>query len=110
MKYERFRNLEGLSYEEAFKRVKEAPNKCPILGWEKCDLYYFSEGVVYLSNPAFYAFTIPEWDEEDRSFSYYRIDMDNDFSIEEFTIELDEIIEDGWSIKELEELYEIKLS
>lgn len=55
------------------------PNTCPITGLDKCTSYTFDEGEVYLSNPAYDAYTLPEYDREDLSFSRVRIDMDNDF-------------------------------
>lgn len=108
-KYGIFRNFNNLGNDEAWRRVKEAQEECPILNLRKCNSYYFDEGVVYLSDNYIYAFTIPEWNEECREFSYIEINMDDEFTRNCVYMELDELLSDGWSIKELEKLYEIKI-
>lgn len=57
-KYDKFRWFKNKKEEECIKLIKEAPEVCPILGAIKCDSYWFEEGVVYVSQPAYYAFTI----------------------------------------------------
>lgn len=56
------------------------PDICPITGLHKCESYTFDEGEVYLSNPAYDAYTLPEYDRETLSFNRVRIDMDDDFT------------------------------
>ena len=60
--------------------INAAPDKCPITGLDKCTSYIFDEGVVYLSHPAYDAYTLPEYNRDDLSFSRSRIDMDDDFT------------------------------
>lgn len=108
-KFDKFRNFKNKSEEQCERLIKEAPEICPILGAIKCESYYFEEGVVYVSNPAYYAFTIPKYEEENKIFTYVSIDMDDEFSREDIFIELEDLIYAGWTIGELEKLYEIKI-
>ena len=108
-KYEKFRWFKDKKEEECKKLIEEAPEICPILGAIKCDSYWFEEGVVYVSQPAYYAFTIPEWDERNRIFNYISIDMDDGFTREDTFIDLEDLLDTGWTIKELEKLYNIKI-
>ena len=106
----KFRHLHDKSKEEIEKLMHEAPEICPLLGFYKCASYYFDEGIVYLSNPAYNAYTIPEWFEDSKEFIYTKIDMDDDFRREDSCIDLEELLENGWTIDELEKLYGIKIS
>lgn len=108
-KFDKFRNFKNNSEEQCKKLIKEAPEICPILGAVKCKDYYFEVGVVYVSNPAYYAFTIPQWEKDSKIFTYVSIDMDDDFSREAIFIDLEELLYAGWTIGELEQLYEIKI-
>lgn len=68
-----------MSNEDVQAMIDAAPDNCPITGLDKCTSYTFDEGVVYLSSPAYDAYTLPEYERNDLSFSRIRIDMDNDF-------------------------------
>jgi hypothetical protein len=109
-KFDRFRNLDDIKEKEIEQLIKEAPDICPILGFCKCDSYYFDEGIVYLSNPAYNAYSIPEWNKDERTFDFVDIDMDDEFRRTDVSIELDELLEEGWTIEELEKLYGIKIA
>lgn len=67
---------------EVAELIKQAPDVCPITGYKKCVMYIIGGNVVYLPNPAYYAYTYPEYDEETKSFSHTRYDMDDDNSEE----------------------------
>lgn len=108
-KYSKFRNLASTSKEEALKLLDEAPDVCPLLGFKKCEGYYFNEGIVYLSNPSYCAYTIPEWNPNTRDFSYYEIDMENYCSVTKMYLELDELLEGEYTVEKLERLYGIKI-
>lgn len=108
-KFDKFRDFTNKTTEEAKVLMNEAPEICPILGLSKCESYYFDEGVVYLTNPAYDAYTIPEWLEDSKEFIYTKIDMDDDFRRDDVCVELDELLESGWTTEELEELYGIKI-
>ena len=108
-KFNRFRNLKNKSEEEIKILLDEAPDKCPLLGLDKCTEYYFDEGIVYVTSPAYDAYTIPEWIENSSEFIYTKIDMDDDFRREDFYIDLDSLLESGWTIDELEKLFEIRI-
>ena len=95
-------DLENMSGTEMKKIIEEAPKKEPITGFVRCDSYMFHEGVVYLPNPAYDAYTLPTYDEEDESFNWTRIDMDDDFRRE------DEILCYLDDLKEREDFEEIK--
>lgn len=109
-RFDKYRNLKNVPKEEALKRLGEAPDICPLLALKKCESYYFDEGIVYVSNPAYYAYTIPEWNEKDKDFTYYKIDMDNDCEVEKCCIELDEVLESGYSIDDINNIYDINLN
>jgi hypothetical protein len=47
-----------LPREEMLKLIKEAPSYCPITGLEKCDSYIIDGNVVYVTNPAYTAYTL----------------------------------------------------
>lgn len=108
-KYKKFRHFKDKKEEEYIKLIEEAPEICPILGAIKCDNYWFEKGIVYVSQPAYYTFTIPEWDEEYQIFNYVSIDMEEDFIRENIFIDLEDLLEAGWTIEELEKLYDIKI-
>ncbi len=58
--------------------IKNAPEKCLLTGRERCDSYYYeSLGVTYLSDPAYTAYSLPEFDRDDLSFSCKVFDMDD---------------------------------
>lgn len=108
-KFDKFRNFKNNSDEKCKELIKAAPEVCPILGAIKCKDYYFEEGVVYVSNPAYYAFTIPQWEKDSKIFTYVSIDLDDDFRREDIFIDLEDLLYAGWTIEELEKLYEIKI-
>jgi hypothetical protein len=83
------------------------PDICPITGLHKCESYTFDEGEVYLSNPAYDAYTLPTYDREDLSFSRVRIDMDNDFiRYDEHLCDLVDLI-DRKDFEQIKEFYAI---
>lgn len=69
---------ENLEIEELKKMVDEAPDKCPITGLVKCESYTIGDNVVYLTNPAYDAYTLPVYDPDSQSFSRTHYDMDDD--------------------------------
>ena len=69
--------LKEISSEEMKLMINNAPKECLITGLRRCDSYVFDEGVVYLSEPAYDGYTLPEYVSEDKAF--YRTKMDDDF-------------------------------
>lgn len=69
--------LTELSLDELNKIIKAQPPYCPITGLKRCDDYVFDEGVVYLPTPAYNAYTLPEYDEDEQAFYRWNIDMDD---------------------------------
>jgi hypothetical protein len=39
--------------------IEKSPERCPITGLRRCDLYTIADNVVYLTDPAYYAYTLP---------------------------------------------------
>ena len=66
--------------------IENAPIFCPITGNEKCKNYVIEGNVAYLPNPALDAYTLPTYDEEERTFYRIRYDMDDFRKEEEFNI------------------------
>ena len=64
---------------EIRKIIDEAPDYCPITGLRKCESYTIDGNVVYLTSPAFDAYTLPEYDAETGEFHRIKYDMDDDF-------------------------------
>lgn len=74
--------------------IEAAPERCPITGLRRCNSYMFEEGPVYLTEPAYDAYTLPEYDPDNKSFSRVKIDMDNDFMrVDEWLCDLDDLRE-----------------
>lgn len=71
--------LKEISSEEMKLMINNAPEECLITGLRRCDSYVFDEGVVYLSEPAYDGYTLPEYVSEDKAFYRTKIDMDDDF-------------------------------
>ncbi|MBU5331695.1 hypothetical protein KQI61_05755 [Anaerocolumna aminovalerica] len=65
--------------EEMQKMINEVPEECLITGLRRCDSYIFDEGIVYLPEPAYDAYTLPEYDRKNKAFYRTKIDMDDDF-------------------------------
>ena len=96
-----------LSQEQIKKIISEAPDYCPITKMPKCESYCFDEGAVYLPTPAYDAFSIPEYNHEDRSFDRVRIDMDDDFKrYDEHLCDLYELLERP-DLQEIIDFYKI---
>lgn len=108
-KYEKFRNFKNKSEEECAELIEEAPQLCPILNIKKSTANWFNE-VVYGKQPALQAFSIPKWDKKLQSFRYYCIhDMDGYIIKDCILINLKYLLDNGWTIEELEKLYDIKI-
>lgn len=78
-----FRNEKAIKIEYIAKAdtltelFKNAPQKCLLTNRERCDSYYYETlGVTYLSDPAYTAYSLPEFDRDDLSFSCRVFDMD----------------------------------
>lgn len=96
-----------ISVDEMNKMINEAPEECLITGLRRCDSYVFEEGVVYLTEPAYDAYTLPDFDREDLSFSRVKIDMDADFKRDyEFLCNLSDIVNHE-NIDEIKKYYGI---
>lgn len=92
------------------KVMPKYPEKCLITGYRKCESYYFGEGIVYLPEPAYDAYTLPEYVRQWKEFCSVKIDMDDEFSREYITLcNLIDVVE--WKrfseISEIKEFYEI---
>lgn len=99
-----------MQVEEMKKAVEAAPDKCLITGLEKCTSYMIDGNVVYLPRPAYDAYTLPEYIEEERAFHQIKYDMDNDFveveNGELCTLE-DLILENHPNLSEIKRFYNI---
>ena len=74
------------------KIIEDAPDKCLITGLKKCKSYIFDDSAVYLSDPAYYAFTLPIYDAETGEFLRTRYDLDDDFRQEdEYLCHIDDL-------------------
>lgn len=97
-----------LSAEEFKKLLDEAPDFCLITGLQKCDSYGFDNQVVYLTKPAYDAYTLPTYNKEEESFYRIRIDMDDDFRREEeYLCDLDDL-KNHPNLEKIKTFYEIK--
>ena len=68
----------------------------------------FQEGGVYLPNPVYDSYTLPTYDEEDESFNWIKIDMDDDFRRQhEILCYLDDL-RDREDFEEIKKFYGIK--
>lgn len=86
------------SDKEAEEKVKEiieaAPKICPITGLERCDSYIIDGQAVYVTNPAYDAYTLPEYDAEEEVFYRKKYDMDDDNrEYFEFLCDLEDLVE-----------------
>jgi len=98
-------DLKKMTGSEIKKVIESVPKIEPITGLERCDSYMFEEGPVYLTNPAYDAYTVPVYDPEWTEFLWTRIDMDDDFRKEEETLcELDDL-RDREDFEEIKKLY-----
>jgi hypothetical protein len=97
-------------FEEMRQKVAVAPNTCPITGLRKCERYTINGNVVYLTEPAYDAYTLPEYDRESLSFIRIHYDMDDDNREEvEGLCDLDELVEHAPAekLEEIMKIYEI---
>ncbi|QEH69936.1 hypothetical protein [Cellulosilyticum sp. WCF-2] len=101
-------DLESMSAAEMKKIIEEAPKVEPITGYVRCNAYMFHEGVVYLPNPAYDAYTLPTYDEEDGSFSWTRIDMDDDFRREHEVLCYLDDLRDREDFEEIKKFYGVE--
>lgn len=75
------------------KMIDDAPDECLITGLNKCESYIIGGNVVYLTNPAYDAYTLPDYDRDSLSFLRIKYDMDDDFREEnEHLCDLSEIL------------------
>lgn len=87
--------------------VEKAPDKCPITGLRKCTSYTIDENVVYLSEPAYNAYTLPCYDEEEKAFYRTKYDMDDDCRADdEYLCDLEDL-KDRNDFDEIKRFYEI---
>jgi hypothetical protein len=88
--------------------IENAPERCPITGMRKCESYIIAGNVVYLPKPAYDAYTLPEYNVEDKTFSRIRYDMDDDCREEhEYLCDLDEL-RDRPDFEEIKKFYGIQ--
>jgi hypothetical protein len=74
--------------------IDAAPDKCPITGMRKCESYIIDGNVVYLPEPAYDAYTLPEYNPEAKEFHRTHYDMDDDNREDfEYLCELDDLRE-----------------
>jgi len=96
-----------LTTEQLKQIIDEAPEYCPITGLAKCESYTIEDNVVYLTNPAYDAYTLPSYDEGAKAFCRTKYDMDDDFSVtEEWLCDLDDL-RDRSDFKEIKRFYNI---
>lgn len=96
-----------VSAEEMKKILENAPPYCLITGMKKCESYLIDGNVVYLPTPAYDAYTLPEYDEQEMAFYHTKYDMDNDFISEnQHLCELAEL-ENHSNITEIKSFYKI---
>lgn len=89
------------------KVMPQYPDECLITGCRKCESYYFDEGIVFLPEPAYDAYTLPSYNSEEKCFECWKIDMDDEFR-RDYTVlcDLSHVLE--WSnFKKIKEFYEI---
>lgn len=87
MSYEtKWYEIDKMTGEEMKKIIESVPEIEPITGLARCDTYMFNEGPVYLTNPAYDAYTVPVYDPEWQEFNWVKIDMDDDFRREDETL------------------------
>lgn len=99
--------LMSKTIEELRKMVKRSPDRCPITGLLKCESYTIGDNVVYLTRPAYDAYTLPEYNPEEKTFYRTHYDMDDDNREEiEFLCELDDL-RDRPDFQQIKEYYGI---
>ena len=110
MAYEaKWYEIDKMTGEEMKKIIQSVPEVEPITGLKRCDDYMFNEGPVYVTEPAYDAYTVPVYDPDWKEFNWVKIDMDDDFRREDSCIDLEELLANGWTIDELEKIYGIKI-
>lgn len=67
--------MTGQEYKELIKTV---PQEHPFVRASICDKYYFNDEATYITTPAYDAYTLPAYNEDDRIFEWIHIDMDDD--------------------------------
>lgn len=97
-----------LTVDEIARIIEEAPEVEPISGFVRCDNYIIDGKVVYLPDPAYDAYTLPTYDEEEQSFSWIKFDMDEDFRREEEILCYLDDLKDREDFKEIKRFYGIK--
>lgn len=97
-----------LTVDEIARIIEEAPEVEPISGFERCDNYIIDGKVVYLPDPAYDAYTLPTYDEEDQSFSWTKFDMDDDFRREDQILCYLDDLKDREDFEEIKKFYGIK--
>lgn len=83
---------EKLETEKIKNMIDEAPEHCPITGLSRCDSYIIDGNVVYLTEPAYDAYTLPVYDTEEQCFYRTKYDMDDDCRAEyEYLCHIDDL-------------------
>lgn len=98
----------ALTVEEIARIIEEAPKVEPISKFERCNNYIIDGQVVYLPDPAYDAYTLPTYDEEEQSFSWTKFDMDNDFRREDEILCCLDDLKDRKDFEEIKMFYGIK--
>lgn len=106
--YEAIVDIKETEKNKIEKIIEDAPDKCPITGLKKCKSYIFDDSAVYLSDPAYYAFTLPIYDAETGEFLRTRYDLDDDFRQEdEYLCHIDDL-RGREDFEEIRRFYNIK--
>ena len=89
------------------KVLPEYPEIAPITNCKKCTSYWFDIGIVYLTEPAYDAYTLSEYDYEDKCFYLTKIHMEDDCrKDDEMVADLENVIQfDNWDY--IRKFYEI---
>ena len=96
-----------VSVEEMKALLDNAPTHCLITGLKKCESYMIDGNVVYLPKPAYDAYTLPQYDADERAFYRTRYDMDNNFLEEvEHVCDLEDL-ENSPNIEKIRAFYKI---
>lgn len=98
--------MQELTIEQIKEIIDNAPDECPITGLYKCESYVIDNNVVYLTNPAYDAYTLPEYDEDSQSFLRIHYDLDDNREENEWLCDLDDL-RDREDFEEIKKFYNI---
>jgi hypothetical protein len=87
--------------------IEKSPERCPITGLRRCDLYTIADNVVYLTDPAYYAYTLPSYDEEEKTFYRTKYDLDDGITYVEHLCDLNDL-RNREDFKQIKDFYGIK--